>query len=129
MAFLDEVIEECNAKIDLEGRIIASLEELNKERKNNKETTKHLKESNELVVTLKVEIEELKRMVEQLEKENQMKQNDCNNLEGEVVALRIQLEENQQKFKTYHKFEGSSKRLDEILENQIPSKVKHGIGF
>ena len=43
-------------------------------------------------------------MVEQLEKKNQMKQNDCRNLEGEVVALRIQLEENQQKFKTYHKF-------------------------
>ena len=43
--------------------------------------------------------------------------------------MRIQLEENQQKFKTYHKFEGSSKRLDEILENQIPSNVKHGIGF
>ena len=72
MAFLDEVIEECNTEIDLEGELIASLEELNKERKNNKETTKHLKESNELVVTLKVEIEELKRMVEQLEKENQM---------------------------------------------------------
>ena len=105
------------------------MEELNKERKNNKETTKHLKESNELVVTLKVEIEELKRMVEQLEKENQIKQNDCSNLEGEVVVLRIQLEENQQKFKTYHKFEGRSKILDEILENQIPSNVKHGIGF
>ena len=90
MAFLDEVIEECNAEVDLEGEIIASLEELNKERENNKETTKHLKESNELVVTLKVEIEELKRMVEQLEKENQIKQNDCSNLEGEVVALRTQ---------------------------------------
>ena len=68
-------------------------------------------------------------MVEQLEKENQMKQNDCSSLEGEFVALRIQLEENQKNFKTYHKFEGSSKRLDEILENQIPSNVKHGIGF
>ena len=56
MAFLDEVIEECNAEIDLEGELIAFLKELNKERKNNKETKKHLKESNELVVTFKVEI-------------------------------------------------------------------------
>ncbi|KAJ8639532.1 hypothetical protein MRB53_016226 [Persea americana] len=79
MVMLDEQVEDHksekkksssddeDAEINLEGELLVALEELSSERKKHEKTSKRLVDAEEMVVTLKVELEERKRMHEELE--------------------------------------------------------------
>ncbi|XXG54537.1 hypothetical protein AAC387_Pa03g2388 [Persea americana] len=78
-----------------------------------------------MVVTLKVELEENKRIHEELEAQLVLKTEENNKLEEEVIDLKTQMEKLSQKINAY---QGSSK-LNEILNAQRPPHLKFGLGF
>ncbi|GKC58573.1 zf-CCHC domain-containing protein, partial [Tanacetum coccineum] len=79
---------------------------------------KHLKAKNEL---LKNEACDLRKRVEQLErnKEACLKRKSCENLQSKVNSISLKLAS----------FESSSYFLQEMIDNQILLKDKHGLGF
>ena len=112
-------------KINLEGELLAALEELSFERKKHEKTSKRLVDVEEMVVILKVELEENKRIHEELEAQLVLKTEENNKLEEEVIGLKTQMEKLSQKLNAY---QGSSK-LNEILNAQRPPHLKFGLGF
>ncbi|KAJ8645013.1 hypothetical protein MRB53_006761 [Persea americana] len=113
-----------DAEINMEGELLAALEELSSERKKHKRTSKRLVDVEEMVVTLKVELEESKRIHEELEAQAVLKTEENNKLEEEVTGLKTQLEKLSQKLNAH---QGSSK-LNEILSAQRPPHLKFGLG-
>ena len=76
----------------------------------------------EIIVHLKTQIEEAKRIEELLKNQINEKEQSCCKLEDEIVDLRKKVEKS-------NKFFNSSRILDEILESQRPSCDKVGLGY
>ncbi|XP_043705467.1 transcription initiation factor TFIID subunit 11-like [Telopea speciosissima] len=64
------------AEVDLEGELIAGLDELKTERKSHKKTIKQLKEAEKKILEMKVQIEEFKKVVDELETQLSLKSGD-----------------------------------------------------
>lgn len=125
----EEDFVEQEGEVDLEGELIAALDELHKERKNHRQTNKKLKESNELVIELKTKLEEYKKINEDDETNLRLKEENVISLEEEITLLRIKVEDLNKKLDSYHKFEKSSTKLDELLNQQKTTNSKFGLGF
>ncbi|KAJ8642792.1 hypothetical protein MRB53_004540 [Persea americana] len=82
-------------------------------------------ETEEIVETLKVEIEEGRKIKEELESQVIINTKECSKMEEDITGLKAQVDKTNQKLKTY---EGSIK-LNEIMKNQRPSHIKFGLGF
>ena len=109
----------------MEEELIAALEQLSTERKKNNKISKKMTETEEIIETLKLEIEEGRKIKEELESQVIMKTKECSIMEEEITSLKAQVDKTNQKLKAY---EGSIK-LNEILNNQRPSNIKFGLGF
>jgi hypothetical protein len=81
-----------------------------------------ISKSFETIVHLKTQIEEAKRIEELLKIQINENEDSCCKLEAEIVDLR-------KKVKKSNKFLNSSRILDEMLESQIPSCDKLGLGY
>ena len=60
-------LEKIEAVVDLEAELVSTLEELQKERKNHRKTFGKLEDANEIIGCMKVEIEEFKKVTNDLE--------------------------------------------------------------
>jgi chromosome segregation ATPase len=134
---------EVEGEVDLEEELISALEELRKYKRKNKslreqlleyeeeqksrekEVSKTIKESKQIINDLKTQLQEAKRIEEVISKQLNEKQQDCEKLEAEIVFLKRELE----KGNNQSRFENSSKILDDILNNQISSSNKTGLGY
>jgi hypothetical protein len=81
-----------------------------------------VRKSFEIIVHLKTQIEEAKRIEELLKNQINEKEETCCKLEVEIVDLRKKVEKS-------NKLLNSSKILDEILESQRSSCDKSGLGY
>ncbi|XP_043710374.1 uncharacterized protein LOC122659308 [Telopea speciosissima] len=115
------------AEVDLKGELLAALDELKTERISHKKTTKQLKEAEKKMLEMKVQIEEFKKVIDELETQLSLKSGDYCELEEEVVLLRN---------KVHKSVEGTASvtnpqtdKLDEILSYQRPAHIKFGIGY
>jgi hypothetical protein len=124
--------EECEVVVDMEGELIVALEKISRlEIKNRlrKEQLQVCKEKDnevsEEIVILKIQLQEAKRREEILINQIKEKENICDKLEAEIVALRKDLE----KSRTQMKFIKESETLDNILSNQRSPDDKAGLGY
>ena len=83
---------------------------------------KNINKIEQIIVDLKAQLQESKRIEKILSKRFNDKDQNCEKLEAEIVLLRRKLE----KGTNLSKFESSSKILDDILNSQIPSSNKVG---
>lgn len=60
-------LEEIESVIDLEAKLVLALEELQKKKKNHRKTFGKLEDANEIIGYLKVDIEEFKKVIDDLE--------------------------------------------------------------
>jgi hypothetical protein len=139
----NEENSEVEGEVYLEGELISALEELRKYKKKNKSLREQLleheekqksrekevlitiKESEQIIIDLKTQLQEAKRIEEVISKQLNEKQLDCEKLEAEIVFLKRELE----KGNNQSRFENSSKILDDILNSQISSSNKSGLGY
>jgi hypothetical protein len=89
------------------------------------EVSKSIKKIEQIIVDLKTQLQEAKRIEEVLSKQLNDKEKNCEKLEVEIVLLRRKLE----KGTNLSKLESSSKILDDILNSQRPSSNKAGLGY
>jgi hypothetical protein len=119
------MIPEEEGEFDLRAELISALEELRKERKKNKSLKAELKmkegsqnsnseEIEQMITSLKIQIEEDKRIEEILRSQLEEKEKMIGSLEAEIVSLRkyLQKKDMQQK---------STRILDQIINSQRPS--------
>jgi chromosome segregation ATPase len=88
----------------------------------NKMVDDESRKSLEIIVHLKTQIEEAKRVEEILRNQINEKEESCHKLEVEVVDLRMKVEKS-------NKFLNSSTILNEILDSQISPNDKLGLGY
>ncbi|XP_043699838.1 uncharacterized protein LOC122650492 [Telopea speciosissima] len=119
--------DEEEAEVDLEGELIAALDELKTERKSHKKTTKQLKEAEKKILEMKVQIEEFKKVVDELETQFSLKSGDCCKLEEEVVMLRNKVDISIENIPSSS--DPQTDKLDEILSCQRPAHIKFGLGY
>ncbi|KAJ8617177.1 hypothetical protein MRB53_013363 [Persea americana] len=117
--------EEEEPEVNLEGELVATLEELTIETKKHKKTANKLEEAENLLLSAKGEMEEDKRIIEELEAQVVLKTEECSKLKEQVTILHAQVDELSQKIKVY---QGSSK-LDNLLNMQRPCHIKLGLGY
>ncbi|KAJ8628091.1 hypothetical protein MRB53_021398 [Persea americana] len=117
--------EEEEPEVNLEGELVAALEELTIETKKHKKTANKLEEAENLLLSAKGEMEEDKRIIEELEAQVVLKTEKCSKLKEQVTILHAQVDELSQKIKVY---QGSSK-LDNLLNMQRPCHIKLGLGY
>jgi len=53
----------------------------------------------------------------------------CSKLESDITCLSLQLEEMSNKINGYHKLEGGSLKLNEMLKSQISPNIKFSLHF
>jgi len=75
-----------------------------------------------------VQVEEMRKPNEDLEEQITTKVEYFSKLEAEITGLSLQLEEMSYNISEYHKLEGGSLKLDEMLKNQISPNIKFGLG-
>jgi hypothetical protein len=93
-----------------------------KNEKEDKKVDDEISKSFEIIVHLKTQIEEAKRVEELLKNQINEKEESCHKLEAEVVDLRKKVEKS-------NKFLNSSQILNEILESQRSPNDKSGLGY
>ena len=120
--------EEVEAEVNMEGELIAAIEELKIEREKHWKTSRKLDYVNEITISLKVQVEEMRKPNEDLEEQITTKVEYFSKLEAEITGLSLQLEEMSYNISEYHKLEGGSLKLDEMLKNQISPNIKFGLG-
>ena len=125
----EEVEEEVEAEVNLEEELIVALEELEIERKKYRKTSQKFDDANEIIITLKVQVEEMQKIIEDLEEQITTKVEYCSKLEVKITGLSLQLEEVNHKISEYHKLEEGSLKLNEMLKNQRAPNIKFGLGF
>ncbi|KAJ8629366.1 hypothetical protein MRB53_022689 [Persea americana] len=76
--------EEIEIEINLEEELIAALEQLSTKRKKNKKISKKMAETEEIVETLKVEIEEGRKIKEELESQVIIKTKECSRMKRKL---------------------------------------------
>jgi hypothetical protein len=120
-------------EVDLRAELISALEELRKERKKNKSLKAELKmkegsqnsnseELEKMITSLKIQIEEDKRIEEILRSQLEEKEKMIGSLEAEVVSLRKDLQKKDMQQK-------STKILDQIISSQRSSDDRSGLGY
>jgi deoxyribodipyrimidine photolyase len=90
-----------------------------------KEISKTIKESENIISILKYELQEEKRIEEVILKQLTDREQVCKKLEDEIMLLKGELE----KEKKESKFENSSKILDEIINSQRLPNNKTSLGY
>jgi hypothetical protein len=93
-----------------------------KNEKEDKKLDDEIRKSLEIIVHLKTQIEEAKRVEELLKNQVNEKEKSCHKLEVEVVDLRKKVEKS-------NKFLNSSQILNEILESRRPPNDQSGLGY
>jgi hypothetical protein len=93
-----------------------------KNEKEDKKVDDEIRKSLKIIVHLKTQIEEAKRVEELLKNQVNEKEESCHKLEAEVVDLRKKVEKS-------NKFLNSSTILNEILESQRSPNDKSGLGY
>ena len=88
-----------------------------------------LDDANEIIISLKVQVEEMWKIIEDLEEQLTTKVEYYSKLEAEITGLSLQLEEMSHKISEYHKLKGGSLKLDEMLKSQRSPNIKFGLGF
>ena len=105
-------------EVDLKDELISALEELEKcTRKNQK--------LNHVIIDLETQLLEAKRIEEDLNLQLKSKIQESEKLEEEIMQFKKKLDEEAMK----SKFESASNILDDILNSQIPSNDKYGLGY
>jgi len=125
----DENKGECEAVVYLEAELVAALEEVYAERRSHKKTSKKPTQVEKMVVDLKVQVEECRKMTKNLETQLCTKVEYCSELEAMVATLTHELDEKNQKNETYHKFENGSTKLNEFINTYRSTNIKFGLGF
>jgi len=125
----DEKKNEYEAKVNLEAELVAALKEVYAERRSHKKTSKKLTQAEEMVIDLKVQVEECQKMIEDLETQLFTKFEYCSELEAMVAALTHELDEKNKKIETYHNLEREITKLNELIENQRTPNIKFGLRF
>jgi hypothetical protein len=120
---LIEELRKSKKKNKLLREQLLEIEEATKSRE--KEVSKTISESEQLIIKLKTQLQETKRKEEILNKELNEKQQICKILEDEIVQLKGKLE----KEDIQSKFENNSKILNNILSSQRSSNDKTGLGY
>lgn len=92
--------------------------------KRHRKTSQKLDDANEMIINLKAQVEEIQKKIEDLEEQLTTKVEYYSKLEAEIMRLNLQLEEMSQKISGYHKLEGGSLKLDEMLKSQISPFIK-----
>ncbi|XP_043716271.1 uncharacterized protein LOC122664495 [Telopea speciosissima] len=105
--------DEEEAEVDLEGEHIAALDGLKTECKSHKKTTKQLMKAEKKILEMKVQIEEFKKVVDELETQLSLKSGDYCKLEEEVVMLRNKVDKSIES--TPSVIDPQTDKLDEIL--------------
>lgn len=82
-----------------------------------------------MIISQKVEIEEHKRIIDVLRSDLEIKNDECLNIEAEVVNLRKELEAVTIQSKIAQKFDNSTNLLFEMLDRQRHSKEPTGLGY
>ena len=129
-------------EVDLEARLISALEELRRYKNKNKslekqlleyeeelrsrkeEVSNNMKETKQTIIDLKTQLRESKISEDIIRKQLNEKQYEYENLEDEIIHLRKKLENGT----IQSRLENNSKMLDDILNNQKPSRNKIGLG-
>ncbi|WP_193450545.1 hypothetical protein, partial [Streptomyces plicatus] len=104
-----ELEEEEEAEVNLEGELIAALEELSMERKTSKKNMKLLHESESTAIALKTQVEEYKRTIEVLEIQISTKTEEVVKLENEILGARAENIKIHQKLKEFQAINGTLK--------------------
>ena len=86
--------------------------------------SKH-KELSQIIIDLKNQLQEAKKIGEDLDLQLKRRIQESERLEEEIMQLRKKLDE---KF-VQAKFENNSRTLDDILSSQRPSSDKSGLGY
>jgi len=71
----------------------------------------------------------MQKITEDLEEQITTKVEYYSKLEAKITGMNLQLEEMSHNISEYHKLEGGSLKLDEILKNQRSPSIKFGLGF
>ena len=122
--------------VGLKAELMSALEELKKSRmKNNyleekfskcqEEKKSKDKESSQIIIDLKNQLQEAKKIEEDLDLQLKRRIQESERLEEEIMQLRKKLDE---KF-VQSKFENNSRNLDDILSSQIPLSDKSRLGY
>ena len=124
------------AEVDLEGELICALEEIDrlkqKKRKQKDLLNKYEKYehgSNDILISLKIKLEEAKRIEDILKQQLSEKINECEKLETEVVSVRKELEKVQALYHQNMTSAQATKKLDKILDSQRSPFLKTGLGY
>lgn len=136
----DNVEEDADVMVDLEGELVCALEELKKVRKEFKKYKKfvirehdflnrNIEESNSNLATLTTQLDEAKRMYKVTKLDLENKEKKYQKMEEEIVNLRKELEKCKNELKVRIKYESNTDALDKMLSKQKHSKDIEGVGF
>jgi hypothetical protein len=121
----EEKIEE--AEVDFREELMSAIEVIRREKKKNKklqaelDKKKDTQELEQMIIKLKVQIEEDKRIEEALKEQLEGKDGIIGNLEAEIVTLRKDIQKKN--------MQNSSKVLDDIISSQKSYLDKSGLGY
>jgi hypothetical protein len=131
--------EDIDGEVNLEAKLVSSLEEIKrlgeKNIKQKKQLNKHEKKDRDIeeikktIIILKTQLEEEKRVEEVVRSQLKEKKKNCENLEVEIVSLRNELEKTIDRLNTSLKFGKSTEILDNILSFQRSLFIKTGLGY
>jgi len=93
------------------------------------ELEKKLEEAERTIISLKVKLEETKKVEEILIRKHKEKEDMCQEREAEIVVLRKRLNETAEQMRTNTKFEKSTMDLDNILNCQTSPHDKTELGY
>jgi hypothetical protein len=131
----DKEYYEEEGEVDLEAELINALSEIKRERKKNKslkeeliklkegsQNPKNSEEVQQMIMNLKVQVEEARRIEETLKNQLEEKEKMKERLEAEIVSLRKELQKKDMQ-------QNNTKILDEIINIQRPYYDKSGLGY
>ena len=132
---LDDMNEE-EAVVDMEGELISALEEIDrlrlKKRKQKVLLMKYEKDGhgpNDATISLKIELEEAKKIEDTLRQQLSSKIKECERLEAEIVSIRKDLEKSQAVYHQNMTYAKATNNLNNILDSQRSPLLKTGIGY
>jgi capsule polysaccharide export protein KpsE/RkpR len=88
-----------------------------------------LMKTKKIVIILKTQLEEEKRIEEVVRSQLKEKEENCEKLEAEIVSLRKELEKTTNQLSRSLKFGKSTEILDNILSYQRSPFIKTGLGY
>jgi hypothetical protein len=147
MDLKEEENDETYGEVDLEEELMCSLSEIKKLRKNNlkqkeklqkyeeedcdskEKMSQSLEETENTIMNLKVQLEEERRIEELVRTQLKEKEENCKNLESEIVSLIKELKKTTIKLNRRLKFEKSIETLYDIMNCQGYPFIKTGLVY